>query len=252
MVAEAAFHSIHGGFRKTAAMIAYRLLPSFAALAADCPNCQVASHRAAAGIAVSSDLRITLRGDNCLHPSFLQRFVNLPFIIGAVAVKRLRPAGHLIQQVVHLAGVIATVFRKGFRFDFVRIWIDRQMQLPPDSTFRLAVFTHFPLAFAENLQSSAIYNHVDRSAVFPNVQRHAHLRRPLGQRCVIRDVNDYFHQFGKRFSQSFCLAIWQLKKLSQNEQTLDCRVAVDKRVPDFRLFVGMMPFCNRLDRKSVV
>ena len=152
MVAEAAFHSIHGSFRKTTPMIADRLLPSFAALATDCPNRQVARQRATAGIAVLSDLCITLRGNNRFHPSFLQRLVNLPFIIGAVAIKRLHSAGHLIQQVVHLAGVVATVFRKGFRFDFVRIWIDRQMQLLPDATFRFAVLTHFPLAFAENLR----------------------------------------------------------------------------------------------------
>jgi hypothetical protein len=34
---------------------------------------------------------------------------------------------------------------------------------------------------------------------------------------------------GKRFSESFGLAIGKLKQLSQNEQTLDGRVAVDKR-----------------------
>ena len=167
MVTEAAFHSIHGGFRKTAAMIADGLLPPFAALAADCPNRQVSRQRAAAGIAVPSDLCITLWGNNRLCPPFLQRLVNLPFIIGPVAVKRLRPAGNLIQKVVHLAGIVATVFRKGFRFDFVRVWIDRQMQLPPDAPFRFAVLTHFPLAFAENLQSCTVHNHVDRSGVFP-------------------------------------------------------------------------------------
>ena len=44
---------------------------------------------------------------------------------------------------------------------------------------RIAVLSHLPFAFAENLQAGPVDHHVDRSDVFPNVQRHADFRGPL-------------------------------------------------------------------------
>ena len=144
-----------------------------------------------------------------------------------------------------MAGIIATVFRHGFRHDLMRVRIDGQMQFPPRATLCFAMFTHFPFAFAENFQSSAVNNHVDRAGLFPNIQQYTHFRCPLGQRRIIRDINAYFHQCGQRFSQSLGLAIRQLKKLSQNEQALYRRIAVHKRVPNLGLGVFVMPFFNR-------
>jgi hypothetical protein len=240
MVAKATFHSIHGGFRKAAAMIAGPFFPLPAAVAADFSDRHVSRQPTAA----PQNLRVAPRGNNRLYSTFFQRFINLALIIGSVAVKFGNVCLDLVQQGVRLVGVMATVFRNGFSHDFMRVRIDGQVQFPPSSPFCLAVLAHLPLAFAENLKSRAVNNHVDVTSVFPNVQQYTKLRRPLGQRRIIWNVKAYFHQCGQRFSQSFGLAIWQLKKFPQNQQALYRHIAVYKRVAHLGFGILVTPFLN--------
>ena len=198
MVAKAALHPMHRRFRQAAAMVARAFLPTPAATAADFPNRHVPGQRAAPRIAVLRNLRVALRRDDGLRSTLFQDFVDLPLVVRPVAVEGIRRAGHLIQQRAHLARVVATVFRQGFRFDLLRRRVDRQVQLPPGTAFALAVLTHLPLPLAKNLQAGAIGNHVDRPGVPADVQRNLQLRSSLGQRRVIGNVEGGLHQFHQR------------------------------------------------------
>ena len=110
--------------------------------------------------------------------------------------------------------------------------------------FVLPCFRIFHSPSPKTFKPSAVHDHVDRSCVFPNVQRYAQFASPLGQRREIRNIKVDLHQFRQRFSQSFRLAIRQLKQLPQNQQAFDCRIAVYKRVSDLGFFVVMTPFFN--------
>ena len=69
----------------------------------------VSRQRTTTGIAVLCDLCVPLRRNDRLDPSLRQRFVNLPLVVGAVAVESIDFARRLIQQVVHLTAIVATV-----------------------------------------------------------------------------------------------------------------------------------------------
>src|SRR5271168_4288836 len=119
MVPKTTFHSIHGRFRQAAAMVADVLLPLATAPTADCADRFIPGKRATARVAVLGNLRVALRRDNGRRSTFVQGFVDLPFVVSAVAVKRFRLIGGLIQQGIDLAGVVTTVLRQGFRNDLV-------------------------------------------------------------------------------------------------------------------------------------
>jgi hypothetical protein len=111
---------------------------------------------------------------------------------------------------------------------------------------RIAVFSHPPFAFAENLQAGAVDRHVDRFDVFPNVQRHAYLCGPLGQRRGIGNIESNLHQCGERSSELFGLAIGESKQLSQFQQAFNRAVAVHEGVSDLRLSIGVMPVLDHV------
>ena len=249
MVAKATFHTIHGRFRKTSAMVADSLLPLSAAASADFADRRIPRQRTFARVAMLPNLRVPTRRNDRSDAAFPQRFVGLAFVVSAVAIKSTDLVCRLIQQIVHLARVIATVLGQGFGFDLVRVRVHRQMQFPPCAAFALAVLAHLPFAFAENLQAGAIDHHVDPPGVFRNVERDAHFGGPLGQRRVVGNVEFDLHQFDERFAESFGLTIGQLKQLSQDEQTLDGGVAVDKRMPDSGVCVVVTPFFDRFFAK---
>jgi hypothetical protein len=144
MIAESAFHPIHGGFRKVPAMVAAPLFPLPTAVLADFADRRVTRQRTSGGVAVTPNLRVPTRRDDREDATFLQGFVGLALVIGSVAIKSADLIGRLIQQVGHLTGVVATVFRQGFDLDLVRVGIHRQMQLSPHAAFVLAVFAHLP------------------------------------------------------------------------------------------------------------
>ena len=69
----------------------------------------VSRQRTTTGIAVLCDLCVPLWRNDRLDPSLRQRFVNLPLVVSAVAVESIDFARRLIQQVVHLTAIVATV-----------------------------------------------------------------------------------------------------------------------------------------------
>lgn len=246
MIAKATLHTIHHRFRKTSAMIADIFFPTPSAATPNVADRRVTRQRTLARIAVPFNLCVSLRRNNHLDSPLLQRFVNLPYIAYAVAVKSIDLAVYLIPKGVRLAGVVATVFRQCFRLNLVRGRIHRQVQCLPCATLRFAMFSHFPFAFAENFQSGAVLSTTTSigPACFLTSSETPNFCGPLGQRCEIGNGDGDLHQLSERFSESFGLAIGQSKCLTQDEQAFDGGVAVDKRMSDLRFRVGVMSFFN--------
>jgi hypothetical protein len=109
-------------------MIANIFLPSPTSAMADRSDRRVSRQRTTARLALLLNLCIPLRWNNRLDSLLVQRFIDFPFVVIAVAVKPIDLACHLIQKGIHLAAVVATVVRQCIRFDLVRIRVDRQME----------------------------------------------------------------------------------------------------------------------------
>lgn len=114
---------------------------------------------------------------------------------------------------------------------------------------RVAVRPSFPLSFAINFQASAVNDNINRTAMLVDIDRNVHLYRPLCKRSIVGNFDIHLHQLYQRLAKPFGLAIRQPKQLSQHQQRLDRRVAVDKRSPYLRLIVRVLPLLERLVRK---
>ena len=185
-------------------MIADVFFPLPTAATPDVADRHVTRQRTTARIAVSFDLCVSLRRNNRLNSPRVQRFVNFPFVVSAVAIKAVDLAGHFDskgrpfgrrRRNCFSSGVSASIscvagftakcnFRHVRRFDLPCF---RIFHSPSPKTFRPVLST----------------THVDRSGVLPNVERDAQFRGPFGQRREIGNVDGDFHQLGERYSKSF-------------------------------------------------
>ena len=114
-----------------------------------------------------------------------------------------RPAIHLVEQIVDLISVMATVFGQYLRFNLLRFGIHRQVQLSPCPSFAYAMFTRLPFSFAEDFQAGAVDYHVNRAFACMTTAN-PQLGRPFGQRREVGNQN-VKHQFtSERPNPSVC------------------------------------------------
>src|SRR3972149_4270952 len=142
---------MHGGFRKAPAMIAHRFLPRLATSAADLADRFVSWKWRAICVAVLFDLGVSAGRDDRPNRFLGQRLIDLPLVVGAVAIKSVDRAVDLLQQVVHLICVVAAVLGQYLGLDFLRFGVHRQVQLAPRAAFGFAMLAGSPRPLVQSL-----------------------------------------------------------------------------------------------------
>jgi hypothetical protein len=232
-IARERLESVHQVLDQRALVIATALLPLRAATLRNGGNGIVSP--ASAGRARWPWRRSFARRDRRLGAARGDRRMTVLRVVRPVAADRIdwHVGGDLVEQIGQHAGVVDVLMGHQRTAYLTGLRVHRQMHLAPGAAFRIAVFAHFPFAFAVKLEPRAVDDQMQRLAAMQRGQDNLKLLRAAAQRGVVRHRQAGERELTQTLREALKRPQRQTEHLLETEQHLDHRVRVDARSATF-------------------
>lgn len=232
MVPKDGFQAKNGRFRQRMAMMVGSPFPGAAAMAAHIAQVLIAGMGRCFAVAMLPDAGIPAGGNGDLSARSvrLDRLIDAVPVVGAIARCAGNRVCHLLQHGRERLRIRHTGVRHFHGLNFPAPTVHRKVNLALGAPLRSAVLTHFPLAFAIELQPPVVEHEVQRTCR-PFGQTHLRRSTLLRQGGVIRHGQRHLQKLKQRTHASLGAPVGQVKDFSKDQHRLDRLRTVNELSP---------------------